>query len=89
VSCDLFALLFALHVFAKWIPCFSDKITKLKAVKSFPLDAACLADFEFLKKSIAEASLQAIDESHPFVVECDTWRCWPHSTKVDGHWRSF
>jgi len=26
---------------------------------------------EFLKKSIAEASLQAVDESQPFVVECD------------------
>ena len=56
---------------AKWIPRFSDKISKLKAVISFPLDDACLADFEFLKKSIAEASLQAIDESQSFVVECD------------------
>jgi len=40
---------------------FLNKISKLKAVKSFPLDATCLADFEFLKKSVAEASLQAID----------------------------
>jgi len=57
--------------YAKWIPRFSDEISKLKAVNSFALDDACLADFEFLKKSIAEASLQAINESQPFVVECD------------------
>ena len=48
--------------YAKWIPRFSNKILKLKAVKSFPLDAAYLADFKFLKKFIVEASLQAMDE---------------------------
>jgi len=57
--------------YAKWIPRFSERISKLKAVNSFPFDAACLADLEFLKTSIADASLQAIDESQPFVVECD------------------
>ena len=30
-----------------------------------------MADFENIKKEIAQASLQSVDESIPFVVECD------------------
>ena len=57
--------------YAKWIPKFSDRIGRLKSVKEFPLNAKELSDFESLKKSIALATLQAIDESMPFTVECD------------------
>ena len=57
--------------YARWVPRFSDRICKLKSAKTFPLSPAELADFESLKKSIAEAALQAIDETLPFTVECD------------------
>ena len=57
--------------YAKWIYQFSDKIHRLKQTTSFPLDDSILADFENIKKEIALASLQSIDESIPFVVECD------------------
>ena len=57
--------------YAKWIPKFSDRIERLKSVKQFPLKDKELSDFNGLKKSIASATLQAIDESVPFTVECD------------------
>ena len=57
--------------YAKWVPQFSDYIRKLKSVKKFPLGSEELRDFELLKKLIAKAALQAIDETLPFTVECD------------------
>ena len=57
--------------YAKWIPKFSDRIERLKSVKHFPLKDKELSDFKGLKESIASATLQAIDESVPFTVECD------------------
>ena len=57
--------------YAKWVSGFSDKIARLKCVTSFPLSSIELADFEKLKKAIAAAALQAIDEAVPFTVECD------------------
>ena len=57
--------------YAKWIPDFSEKIQQLKNAKSFPLSSSILEDFNRLKKLIEHASLAAIDENQPFVVECD------------------
>ena len=57
--------------YARWIANFSDKIVRLKKVKRFPLNKEEVSDFENLKKAIAAATLQAIDEAQPFVVECD------------------
>ena len=57
--------------YAKWVVNFSDKILQLKTAKNFPLKANALKEFNVLKKEIAKASLQAIDENHTFVVECD------------------
>ena len=57
--------------YAKWVMNFSDKILHLKTAKKFPLHANALKEFNVLKKEIAKASLQAIDENRPFVVECD------------------
>ena len=57
--------------YAKWIHQLSDKIHRLKQTTSFPLDNNVLADFENIKKEIAQASLRPVDESIPFVVECD------------------
>ena len=40
-------------------------------MKQFPLNDEELSDFDEIKKAIASATLQAIDESTPFTVECD------------------
>ena len=55
----------------KWVTNYSDKIVRLKSVTSFPLSFEPAKDFESLKQDIANASLQAINENAPFVVECD------------------
>ena len=57
--------------YAKWITNYSDKIVHLKNSKTFPLTTEALKEYEVLKMDIAKASLQAIDENCPFVVECD------------------
>ena len=57
--------------YSKWIPKFSDSISRLKLVKTFPLKECEMSDFDNLKKAISSATLQAIDESLPFTVECD------------------
>ena len=56
--------------YAKWIKQFFEKIKCLKEAKSFPLNDSQISDFQNLKKEIARA-LRSIDESTPFVVECD------------------
>ena len=68
------ALQRALGLFAyysKWISHFSDRIGRLKSVTEFPLNQQEVSDFEEIKKSIAAATLQSLDESLPFTVECD------------------
>lgn len=57
--------------YAKWIPNFSDKIRPLVQATNFPLDETPLSAFSMLKKELERATLQSIDESLPFVVECD------------------
>ena len=57
--------------YAKWVPDFSDHICRLKSVTKFPLKYDELKDFELIKKLIAKAALQVIDETLPFTVECD------------------
>jgi len=57
--------------YAKWIPNFSDKIRPLSQADTFPIDADALSAFNELKKELEGATLQSIDESIPFVVECD------------------
>ena len=57
--------------YAKWIPNFSDKIQPLVNATSFPLDESALSAFGQLKKELERATLHSIDESQPFVVECD------------------
>jgi len=57
--------------YAKWIPNFSDKIQPLMNAASFSLDKFALSAFELLKKEPERATLHSIDESQPFVVECD------------------
>ena len=57
--------------YAKWIPNFSGKIQPLVNATSFPLDESALSAFDLLKKELEKATLQSIDESQPFVVECD------------------
>jgi hypothetical protein len=57
--------------YAKWIPHFSDQIKPLMKAVTFPLDSDALAAFNTLKNELGNAALQHVDESLPFVVECD------------------
>ena len=57
--------------YARWVPKFSDRICRLKSAQKFPLSQLELEDFQKLKRTIAAAALQFIDESLPFTVECD------------------
>ena len=57
--------------YAKWIPNFSDKIQPLVNATSFPLDESALSAFDLPKKELERATLKSINESQPFVVECD------------------
>ena len=57
--------------YSKCIASFSDKIRPLADVQSFPLSDEAVAAFNSLKDELRSATLGAIDESVPFVVECD------------------
>ena len=57
--------------YAKWIPHFSDIVQPLLKCKTFPLDEEPLEAFKKLKEKLLNATLHSIDESVPFVVECD------------------
>ena len=69
--CSLRRSLSMFAYYAKWIPDFSEKIKPLTSTQSFPLSQSALNAFTILKKELAAASLVPIDESMPFVVECD------------------
>ena len=57
--------------YAKWIHKFSDKIKPLNTVTKLPFNQTELESFNLLKKELAEAAMQAIDENIPFTVETD------------------
>ena len=57
--------------YAKWVPNFSDRVSTLKNVKTFPMEKQAVSDFKQLKQAIAKATLKAIDDTIPFTVECD------------------
>ena len=60
-----------LAYYAKWIQNFSEKAKPLMTAESFPLNDEARRVFENLKDELARVSLQSIDETLPFVVECD------------------
>ena len=49
----------------------SDHIQPLVNANAFSLSKPALDAFKLLKKELEGAALQSIDESRPFVVECD------------------
>ncbi|VDI61401.1 Hypothetical predicted protein [Mytilus galloprovincialis] len=57
--------------YSQWIPRFSDKIKPLANATSFPLDSIAVKAFDDLKSDLENASISAIDEAIPFVVETD------------------
>ena len=61
--------MFAYYV--KWIDCFADKVQPLADAKVFPLNEFALKSFQLLKEELKHAALCSIDESKPFVMECD------------------
>ena len=56
--------------YSKWIPRFADKALPLRS-SSFPLETSACNAFESLKRQLEKATLLAIDEARPLVVECD------------------
>ena len=60
-----------LAYYAKWIPCFSEKLRPLVQATEFPLPRDAISAFETLKNDLLKARLDSIDESAPFTVECD------------------
>jgi len=58
-------------VLRKWILCFSGKTSRHKTVTTFPLEEECLTDFRLSQRCIGKTTLQAVDETQPFVAECD------------------
>lgn len=60
-----------LAYYSKWIPKFSEKIKPLAVAQTFPLNSEACSAFENLKEELMGASIQSIDETMPFVVECD------------------
>lgn len=74
VPVDTASLQRALGMFAhycRWIPSFSAKIRPLLAEGSFPLSEKAVTAFNFLKNSVANATLAAIEDNVPFRVETD------------------
>ena len=57
--------------YAKWIPEFSLKIHPLVNTTEFPLSQNALDAFNTVKKELEFATLNPIDETARFVVECD------------------
>ena len=57
--------------YAEWIPEFSSKIQSLLNAKEFPLSTQTKNVFNAVKKELEVASLSPIDDTMPFVVECD------------------
>lgn len=57
--------------YAKWIPKFSDEAKLLYKVTTFPMNSDELSAFEKLKTLLGKAALGSIDETTPFVIECD------------------
>ena len=53
------------------INCFATKVRPLAEAKTFPIDGSALDAFVLLKFELLKSSLQSIDESLPFVIECD------------------
>ena len=60
-----------LAYYAKWIKNFSEKSKPLLTAQSFPLSEDARIAFYNLKDELMKVSLQSIDETLPFVVECD------------------
>ena len=57
--------------YSHWIHGFSEKIRPLVDSRTFPLQKPALEAFCRLKKDIAEATMSAISDDVPFVVETD------------------
>ena len=57
--------------YSKWISSFSEKIRPLINSHDFPLKKDAIEAFECLKREISQASLHAIQDQVPFVVETD------------------
>ncbi|XP_014286752.1 retrovirus-related Pol polyprotein from transposon 17.6 [Halyomorpha halys] len=58
--------------YSEWVPCFSEKISRITGSATFPLGPQAAQDFARLKQEIANSLVTAISGSSPIVIESDT-----------------
>ena len=68
---ELQRILGLFNYYSKWVPNFSEIIRPLVQNKAFPLSNDAISAFHLMKKKLADATLQPIDEAVPFTVETD------------------
>lgn len=57
--------------YSKWVQNFSEKVQPIVRDETFPMSSTAATALEKLKEEISRASLSAIDDKIPFVVETD------------------
>jgi len=57
--------------YAKWIERFAHKVRPLATASEFPISSNALRAFESLKPELGKVAHNSVDETVPFVVECD------------------
>jgi len=57
--------------YAKWIERFADKVRPLATATESPITVNASRAFESLKTELGHDALNSVDETVPFVVECD------------------
>ena len=57
--------------YAKWTERFTDKVRPLATATEFPITGNEFRAFESLKAELGNVALNSVDETVPFVVECD------------------
>ena len=60
-----------LSYYSQWIPNYSNRITPLITVKTFPLDSVACQCLHDLKEDICRAFVAALDENVPIEIESD------------------
>ncbi|XP_045104382.1 uncharacterized protein LOC123499915 [Portunus trituberculatus] len=60
-----------LSYYSQWIPNYSNRITPLLIVKTFPLDSVACQCLHDLKEDVCRASVAALDENVPMEIESD------------------
>ena len=60
-----------LSYYSQWIPNYSNRISPLLTVKTFPLDSVACQCLHDIKEDVCRASVAALDENVPMEIESD------------------